>query len=245
MPSPEETPAPDPSSFPLLVGAQVEAYALVVRRQTCDELATMLRDGGQSLAASLVGQDRDFTEISRSLAAIPAAPKAEHGAFCRPFDCRCGCDRAQNCLDCHRCVCWRAQCCAQVAADGARARARKAALRRLLDAVDLAMLTELRETVADAEEDALRDTIARRVRLLAPADGCPYTEAVFSAGDFGRLGMGHADYSTRDVRLYIDGHRDPVKAVDLDDAVLSAALGTLAELLRADVGADLSVDLTD
>ncbi|QDN54071.1 hypothetical protein [Streptomyces sp. S1D4-20] len=106
------------------------------------------------------------------------------------------------------------------------------------------MLTELRETAAEAEEAALRDTIARRVRLLAPADDRPYTMAVFSAGDFGRLGMGHADYSTRDVELYIHGHSDPIKAVDLDDRVLSAALGTVAQLLRADMGAYLYVDLT-
>ncbi|MFE2750206.1 hypothetical protein ACFXKX_38960 [Streptomyces scopuliridis] len=33
IPVPENTPAPD--TFPLLIGAQVEAYALVVRRQTC------------------------------------------------------------------------------------------------------------------------------------------------------------------------------------------------------------------
>ncbi|MEW2497434.1 hypothetical protein AB0942_28440 [Streptomyces nodosus] len=249
-----DTDDPAPASFPLLVGAQVEAYALVVRRQTCDHLAAMLRDGGQALAANLVEEDRDFTEISRSLAVIPDAPKTEHGAYCRPFDCRCGCDRAQTCYDCHRCVCWRVQCCAQVAVDGARARARKAALRRLLDGVGLAMLTELRETVAEAEEDALRDTIATRVRLLAPADCRPYSRVVFAARD-SKLGMGHADYRVHDVELYDDeigqddGPEDeqdcPAETVDLDDDVLSAALGTLAELLHPDEGADLTVDLTD
>ncbi|MEU9602625.1 hypothetical protein AB0E06_38270 [Streptomyces sp. NPDC048109] len=257
MPSPDETPTPTPDgtqeapgSFPLLIGAQVEAYALVVRRQTCDDLAGELRNDGQVLAADLVDENRDFTEISRSLAAIPAAPKTEHGAYCRPFDCRCGCDRAQNCLDCHRCVCWRAQCCAQVATDYARARARKEALRRLLDGVGLAMLTELRETVAEAEEAALRDTIARRVRLLTPAEGPRYTHAVFAAYD-SKLGMCHADYRLHDVELHKDEDKDKHEdeggpaTVDLDDDVLSAALGTLAGLLRPDEGADLAVDLTD
>ncbi|MGX5183370.1 hypothetical protein ACWKT5_11270 [Streptomyces avermitilis] len=196
-------------------------------------------------AAGPQKEDRDVAGLCRLLAAIPKALEAEHAAGCRAFGCRCGCDRAQDCQDCGQCVCWRVECCAQVAIDGARARARKAALRALLDGVGPAMLTEWRETIADAEEAALRCTIARRVRLLLGADSRPYAEAVFSAGDFGRLGMGHADYSTRDVGLYVDGHRDPVKVVDLDDAVLSATLGTLAGLLRADVGADLSVDLTD
>lgn len=248
MPSPDESPNPGsapeaPASFPLLIGAQVEAYALVVRRQTCDHLAALLRNDGQMLAARLVEEDREVTEISRSLAAIPATPKTEHGAYCRPFDCRCGCDRAQTCLDCHRCVCWRAKCCAQVAADGARARARKTALRALLDAVDPAMLTELRETAAEAEEAALRDIIARRVRRLTPADGPRYTHAVFAAHD-SKLCMGHADYRLHDVELHEDEDKDEPETVDLDDDVLSAALGALAGLLRPDEGADLTVGLT-
>ncbi|MGW0536288.1 hypothetical protein [Streptomyces sp. NPDC003032] len=218
-----------------------------MRRQTCDHLAGMLRDGGQMLAADLVEEERDITGISRPLAAVPAVPRTEHGARCRPFDCRCGCDRAQDCLDCHRCVCWRVQCCAQVAADYARGQARKAALRQLLDAVGPVMLTELRDTVAEAEEAALRDTIARRVRLLTPADGPRYTYAVFAAYD-SKLGMGHADYRLHDVELQQDEdkHEDeggPV-TVDLDDDVLSAALGTLVGLLRPDQGEDLIVDLT-
>lgn len=255
MSSPDKTPTlggtPEvPGPGPLLVGAQVGAYALVVRRRTCDHLAGMLRDGGQMLAADLVEEDRDVTGISRALAAVPAVPRTEHGARCRPFDCRCGCDRAQNCLDCHRCVCWRARCCAQVATDYARARARKTALRALLDAVDPVMLTELRETVAEAEEAALRDMIARRVRLLTPADGPRYTHAVFAAYD-SKLGMGHADFRLHDVELHEDEDEDEDKheggpvTLDLDDDVLSAALGTLAGLLRPDEGADLAVDLTD
>ena len=149
-------------------------------------------------------------------------------------------------------MCWRAQCCAQVAADYARARARKSALRAVLDSVDPAILTELRETVAEAEEAALRDTIARRVRLLTPADGPRYTHAVVAAYD-SKLGMGHADYRLHDVELHEDEEEDEDKhedeggpaTVDLADDVLSAALGTLAGLLRPDEGADLAVDLTD
>ncbi|MGV9509368.1 hypothetical protein ACWDQZ_27585 [Streptomyces tendae] len=39
----------------------------------------------------------------------------DHAEGCRPHDCRCACDRRQNCQDCHRCVCWRSQCCAEKA----------------------------------------------------------------------------------------------------------------------------------
>ncbi|MGW2496198.1 hypothetical protein ACWCV2_17070 [Streptomyces pseudogriseolus] len=39
----------------------------------------------------------------------------DHKTGCRPHDCRCACDRRQNCQDCHRCVCWRSQCCAEKA----------------------------------------------------------------------------------------------------------------------------------
>ncbi|GAA1227477.1 hypothetical protein [Streptomyces rhizosphaericus] len=240
MTAPDAT--PDPAPFPMLLGAQVEAHALIVRRQTCDELAAILRDNGHTLAANLVDEDRDFTELSRSLAAIPSTPKPQHRQHCRPFDCRCGCDRAQDCLDCHRCVCWRAQCCAQAAADHARTRTRRAALRRLLDSLDLEMLTELRETVAEAEENALRNTIARRLHLLAPANGRRYTHAVFAASR-SKLGMSHADYRPRDVELYDEEHDTPT-TVDLNDEVLSAALGTLATLLRPDDDAELTVDLT-
>lgn len=94
MPISENTPETD--SFPLLIGAQVEAYTL--RRQTCDELATLLRDARHLLAASLVEEDRDFTELSRCMAAVPApAPESQHAAGCRSFGCRCGCARAEDC----------------------------------------------------------------------------------------------------------------------------------------------------
>ncbi|MFF7117411.1 hypothetical protein ACFY91_34585 [Streptomyces albogriseolus] len=229
----------DSGSFPLLIGAQVEAYALVVRRQTRDRLAAMLRDDGQTLAASLVEEDRDFTELARTLTIPLPTAKTEHGAYCRPFHCRCGCDQTQSCLDCHRCVCWRAQCCAQTPADRARTRASKAALRALLDGMDPAMLTELRETAAEAEEAALRAAVVRRVRLLTWADGPRWTRAVFDARD-SKFGMGHADYRVHDVTLYEHGTST---TVDLDDDVLCAELGGLAELLRPVEGADLTVDL--
>ncbi|MFJ6438259.1 hypothetical protein [Streptomyces sp. NPDC091416] len=235
-PSTADTPPP----FPLLVGAQVEAYALVVARQTCNRLSAILRTDGQTLAADLVEEERDITELSRALTAIPSAPRMEHGAFCRPFDCRCACDPAQSCVDCRRCACWRAQCCAQAAADRARRRARMTALRSLLDAVNPAILTELRETAADAEEAALRDVIARRVRLLTPADAPRWTCAVFDARD-SKLGMGHADYRVHDVTLH-DEDGETSTTVDLDDDALAAALGTLAELLRPEDGADLTVE---
>ncbi|NUL24945.1 hypothetical protein [Streptomyces lunaelactis] len=238
---PENTPTPD--SFPLLIGAQVDAHALIVRRQTCDEVAAMLRAEGQTLAANLVEDDRDFTELSRSLAAIPApAPEAQHAAGCRAFDCRCGCTLTQECQDCGRCVCWRAECCAQEPVDRARGEEPKAALRRLLNGVGTAMLTELRETAAAAEEAALRHTVARRVRLLAPADGRRYEVAVFEAKD-SKLCMGHADWDGRDVELYAPGQDDPNEAADWDDAVLSRALGSLAELLRPEEGARLAIVL--
>ncbi|MFH0246434.1 hypothetical protein ACGRHY_29345 [Streptomyces sp. HK10] len=237
---PENTPAEN--SFPLLIGAQVEAYGLLVRRQTCTELAAMLRRDGQTLAANLVEDDRDFTELSRSLSAVPQAAKPEHAAGCRAFDCRCGCDRAQDCQDCRRCVCWRAECCAEVAAQAARRAERATALRPLLDAFAPQALTELRQTVADAEEAALRRAVARRMRVLVPGAGHRYAVAVFEARD-SKLCMGHADYSDQDVELYAQGQDDPSEAVDLDDAALSSALGALAELLRPDEGAQLTVGL--
>ncbi|MBT2396286.1 hypothetical protein [Streptomyces sp. ISL-100] len=238
---PENTPAPD--SFPLLIGAQVEAHALIVRRQTCDEVAAMLRANGQSFAADLVEEDRDFTELSRSLATIPApVPKAQHAAGCGAFDCRCGCTLAQGCQDCGRCACWRAECRAQEPVDRARREERKAALRRLLDGVGTAMLTELRETAAAAEEAALRHAVARRVGLLAPGDGRRYEVAVFEAKD-SKLCMGHADWDGRDVELYAPGQDDPNEVVDWDDEVLAGLLGALAELLRPEEGARLVIDL--
>lgn len=240
IPDNEPDPTPyDSDSFPLLIGTQVEAYAAVVHRQTCDRLAAMLRDDGQTLAANLVEEERDFTQLARALAAIPPTAKTEHGAYCRPFHCRCGCDQSQTCLDCHRCVCWRTQCCGQAAADRARTLARKAALRALLDSMDPAMLTELRETAAEAEEAALRAAVVRRVRLLTSADGPRWTHATFNARD-SMLGMGHADYRVHDVTLYDHGTST---IIDLDDDALCAVLGTLAELLRPEEGAHLNIDL--
>ncbi|WP_333745635.1 hypothetical protein [Streptomyces sp. IBSBF 2950] len=242
MPLPDHTSPPEP--VPLFIASQVEAFALVVRRQTCAELAEALRRDGQALAADFVEDDGAWTELTHSLSAIPKASTSgpEHGAGCRAFACQCGCDRAQDCQDCHRCACWRAQCCAHVAEDRVRREERTRALRQLLDTVDLTMLTELRETAAEAEEARLRSSIARRLRLLAPGDGRQYETAVFDAVD-AKLCMGHADYSERDVALYAVGQEDPNEIVDLDDAVLSSALGALAELLRPEEGAQLTVDL--
>jgi hypothetical protein len=49
-----------------------------------------------------------------------AAPAPEgHRPGCAALDCRCGCPRAQNCQDCHRCVCWQAACCAEEVQPGA------------------------------------------------------------------------------------------------------------------------------
>jgi hypothetical protein len=237
------TPTMGRESFPLLIGAQVEAFALVVRRQTCNEIASMLRTSGHPPAASLVETDRDFTELSRSLAALPIpSHEPEHAAGCRVFHCTCPCDPGQTCQDCHRCQCWRVDCCAQRVTDHERSRARTTALRTLLDNIGLRMLTELRETAADAEEAALRHAVSRRTRLLVPGDG-HYERAVFSAGD-SKLGMGHGDYNTHDVGLYATGQDDPTEAIDLNDDVLSQLLGSLAELIHPDEGAGLTVDLT-
>ncbi|MFE9252822.1 hypothetical protein [Streptomyces sp. NPDC007088] len=82
----------DSDSFPLLISAQVETFAFAVHRQTCDRRAVMLRDDGKILAANLVEEDRDITELTRSLAAVHSTAKTEHAAYCRPFHCRCGCD---------------------------------------------------------------------------------------------------------------------------------------------------------
>ncbi|MFD8903065.1 hypothetical protein [Streptomyces ardesiacus] len=237
------TPTTHHDSIPLLMGAQVEAFALLVRRETCTEIASMLRANGHSPAASLVDTDRDFTELSRSMAAIPThIHEPEHAAGCRIFHCRCGCDPAQTCQDCRRCHCWRAQCCAQTVIDHERHRARTTALRTLLDNVGLQMLTELRQTVADAEEAALRHALSHRTRLLVPGNG-RYAQAVFEAVD-SKLGMGHADYSAHDVDLYAQGHDDPTEAIDLNDDVLLHLLGSLAALIRPAEGARLEVDLT-
>ncbi|MGI5337731.1 hypothetical protein ACQEVS_10180 [Streptomyces sp. CA-181903] len=178
-------------TLPLLISAYAEAYGRVVRRQTCTELAEMLRNDGQLLAANLVEDDREFRELSPSSTA--------------------GRERARG-------------------------------LRRLLDSLSLTMLSELRETAAASEEAALRRAVARRIRALVPGDGRQYVTAVLAARD-SKLCMGHSDFSDRDVELYAAGQDDPNEIVDLDDAPLSGALGTLAELLRPDDGAQLVVDL--
>ncbi|WP_413100856.1 hypothetical protein [Streptomyces sp. Inha503] len=112
------------------------------------------------------------------------------------------------------------------------------ALRPLLDALAPQTLTDIRETVADAEEAAWRRVIARRLRALAPR----YEAAVFTAVET-KLGQGHDDYSTNDVELYAPGQDDPNETVDLDDAPLTRALGALTELLHPDEGARLTIDL--
>ncbi|MGW3628026.1 hypothetical protein [Streptomyces sp. NPDC000880] len=92
----------------------------------------------ERLDAAAIGADRASVEASRGLEAYamltvaaellgPAlaavetaqADAAQHKDGCRPYDCRCGCNWQQNCQDCHRCVCWRAECCAEVALQGA------------------------------------------------------------------------------------------------------------------------------
>ncbi|WP_225637398.1 hypothetical protein [Streptomyces solaniscabiei] len=187
--------------------------------------------------------DRDVTELFRWAATLPALThEPDHAAGCRVFHCRCGCDPAQTCQDCHRCLCWRAQCCAHRAVEAEQSRAWTTALRRVLDPIGLKTLTELRQTVADAEEAALRKALSHRTRLLAAGDGV-YTLAVFGAVD-GKLGMGHADYSDTDIDLYTQGQNDPTETIDLDDDVLSYLLGSLAALVRPDEGARLEVDLT-
>lgn len=80
--------------------------------------------------------------------------------------------------------------------------------------------------------------------MLTLADGPRYTHAVFAAYA-SKLGMGHADYRLHDVELHEDEDEDGPATVHLDDDVLSAALGTLAGLLRPDEGTDLAVNLTD
>ncbi|WP_331732993.1 hypothetical protein OG613_49070 (plasmid) [Streptomyces sp. NBC_00015] len=247
---PEDQPAapttnhdPDHGSFPLLLGAQVEAFALLVRRETCTEIASMLRTNGHPSAASLVNTDRDFTELSRSMAAIPTPiHEPEHAARCRAFRCRCGCDPAQSCQDCRRCPCWRSQCCAQTVIDAERRRARTTALRTLLDTIGRPMLTELRQTAAEAEEAALRNALSRRTWLLVPGNG-HYTQAVFEAVD-SKLGVDHADFSAYNVELYAQGQDDPIEVIDLnDDDGLSRLLGSMAALIRPAEGARLEVDL--
>ncbi|WP_327411234.1 hypothetical protein OG458_41600 (plasmid) [Streptomyces sp. NBC_01281] len=244
MPDDQSTTPNEPGSFPLLLCTQVEAFALLVRRETCTLIASMLRTAGNAPAADLVDTDRDFTELSRSLAAIAGpVPAPDHGAGCRVFRCRCGCDQSQACSNCHRCQCWRSDCCVQRKPDAERRRARTSALSTLLAGVGLPMLTELRQTAADAEEAALRRALAHRARLLLPGDA-RYATAAFYASD-SKLCMGHADYSVHDVTLHTQEQKDGSdETIDFDDDVLSRLLGALAELIRPDEGAQLEVDLT-
>lgn len=123
------------------------------------------------------------------------------------------------------------------------ARDNAAALRPLLDALQPEMLTAIRETVADAEKAAWQRVVARRVRAISPG---PYAVAVF-ANVGPKLGMGHDDYSARNVDLYAEAEAEdqdePSETCDFDDAALTRALGALAELLRPSDGAQLEVDL--
>lgn len=225
--------------LPLLVGEQVEAYARAIWRNTCTDVAAMLRRDGLPLSAGIVEAHRDLTELDHP---VPARPEqADHKPDCRAFDCRCGCARAQDCLDCQRCVCWRSECCAEVALQAARRAERTRAARPLLDLLDPQMLTAIRETVADAEENAWRRAVARRVRTLAPGRG-QYSVAVFEAVET-KLGMGHAGFVDRDVELYAEGQGDPNETVDLNDVVLARALGALSVLLRPMEGHRLVVYL--
>ncbi|MFI1225915.1 MULTISPECIES: hypothetical protein [unclassified Streptomyces] len=116
------------------------------------------------------------------------------------------------------------------------------ALRDLLGRVEPVLLADLREAVAEVEEAALRQLVARRTRLFAATGGRAVSYAVIEARD-SRLGMGHADYRTENVELH--GAHGTVDYVDIEDQTLSTALGTLAELLRPEEGADLTVDLVD
>ncbi|MDX2545899.1 hypothetical protein ACOT81_38210 [Streptomyces sp. WI04-05B] len=125
--------------------------------------------------------------------------------------------------------------------EASAARDSAAALRPLLDALQPEMLTAIRETVAGAEKAAWLRVVARRVRAIAPG---PYAVAVF-ANVGPKLGMGHDDYSARNVDLYAEAEDqdEPSETCDFDDAALTRALGALAELLRPSDGAQLDVHL--
>ncbi|MDW4912484.1 hypothetical protein [Streptomyces californicus] len=234
MSTPEDT--GQTGGIPLLVGDQVEAYAFVVRREACNQLISMLRTSGEARAAELVTEDRDLTELTRVFTVAPPIEPVDHAARCSPSECRCGCDRAEDCPECRQCTCWSDRCCTRVAVRLARG----AALRDLLGRVELALLADLREAQAEVEEAALRRLVARRTRLFAATGGRAASYAVIEARD-SRLGMGHADYRTQNVELH--GAHGTVEYLDIDDQALSTALGTLAELLRPEEGADLTVDL--
>ncbi|MET7573340.1 hypothetical protein ABZT04_33320 [Streptomyces sp. NPDC005492] len=59
---------------------------------------------------------RAFAMLDAALPLLAAVLNpVDHKEGCRPHDCRCACDRRQDCQDCYRCVCWRSECCAEKA----------------------------------------------------------------------------------------------------------------------------------
>ncbi|MFJ8752323.1 hypothetical protein ACIREO_23750 [Streptomyces sp. NPDC102441] len=73
----------------------------------------------QLVQALETGEDDETrAQASRNLDAVrvhvtAARTAPGHRPQCSPRDCRCACPRTQDCQDCHRCVCWRASCCAE------------------------------------------------------------------------------------------------------------------------------------
>ncbi|MFM9647810.1 hypothetical protein ACKI1S_16880 [Streptomyces galilaeus] len=67
----------------------------------------------------LDGEEAGHRAVAMLDAALPLLAAVlnpvDHKEGCRPHDCRCACARWQNCQDCHRCVCWRSECCAEKA----------------------------------------------------------------------------------------------------------------------------------
>jgi len=117
---------------------------------------------------------------------------------------------------------------------------RAAALAPELDALEPAMLTALREAVADAEERAWRRTAARRVRALAPG---PYAVAVFTAVVTKQW---PDQYSDQGVELYTQPDYEdwtPAERLDLTDPELTRALDTLSALLHLRSGDELAIEL--
>jgi len=164
----------------------------------------------------------------------------EHTPECRAFDCRCGCDREQDCRDCHRCVCWRSECCAEQALQGALQRHRVSALTARFERFAPAVLAATREAAATAEESYWRRAAAGRVRALTAG---PYAYAVFTAVESKR---GADRYSDQDVALYPGELNETVtERVGLPDKELTRALDALSELLHPREGEELAVDLTN
>ncbi|HWU05574.1 MAG TPA: hypothetical protein VN520_04085 [Streptomyces sp.] len=225
--------------LPLLADEQTQAYARAIWRQACTDVAEMLARDGLPLSAGIVEAHRDLTELDHPAPARPE--RTTHKVDCRAFDCRCGCPRAQDCSDCQRCMCWRSECCAEVALQAARRAEHTRAVRALLPLLDPQTLTAIRESAAEAEESAWRRVVARRMRTLVPGRD-RYTVAIFKAVET-KLGMSHAGFVGQDVELYAEGQSDPNEAVDLDDGELARALGALSALLRPAEGHRLVVDL--